>query len=203
MFLSFFDKIVDGWRLCFYLVLRGRAVEGQAIVGAMSIEGKVAWEERRRTDWLMKNFLTQWKTEEENHYRKFLSQSFFFAARVTPRRPHPTASSWAEAVLLLLPNVLKGYFHSYQIVVCRVTTPITIHFRSLGKRWPRQIIDHTGHFCTCIVDNWQLFTQISCIIDNWLCIVDTYLFAHAMSSRGLESGGDGTHMAKFGRCELN
>ena len=150
----------------------------------------------------MKNFPSQWEIEEENRCRKLLSRSLFLAARVTPGRPHPTASSQAKVLLLKIPNVLKEYFYSYQVVVHRVTTPIVIHFCSLSKRWPRQIIDHTGHFCTCIVDNWQPFTQIGRIIDNWLHIVDNYSFTHVTSSCGLESGRDGAHMAKLGRCQL-
>ena len=145
MLLDFLDRAVGGWRLRFRLVLRDQVVKGRAIVDATSIRGKVTWEERRRTNWLMKNLLTQWETEEENHYRILFSQSFFFTARVTLGRPHSTVSSWAEALLLLLPNILKGYFHSYQVIVRKVTTLIAIHFCSLGRHWPRQIINHTGH----------------------------------------------------------
>ena len=27
--------------------------------------------------------------------------------------------------------------------------------------------NHTSHFCICIVNNWQLFTQVGHIVDNW------------------------------------
>ena len=26
--------------------------------------------------------------------------------------------------------------------------------------------NHIDYFCTCIVDNWQPFTQVGCIVDN-------------------------------------
>ena len=39
--------------------------------------------------------------------------------------------------------------------------------KALIKRTTTQVVDHTGHFCTRIVDNRQPFTQVSCIVDNW------------------------------------
>ena len=99
--------------------------------------------------------------------------------------------------------------------------------------------NHKGHFCTCIVDNQQLFIQVGCIVDNWqpftqvgrivdnwqsftqvvivsvllitdnlllklvvLLITGNYPSVRAISSRGLEGGGGGAHMAKLGMVEL-
>ena len=89
-----------------------------------------------------------------------------------------------------------------------------------------KVVDHTGHLRTRIIDNWQLITQVGRIVDNWqpftqvviilvllitgnpslklivLLIIGNHPSVSATSSRGLEGGGGGAHMAKLGRVDL-
>ena len=98
---------------------------------------------------------------------------------------------------------------------------MTTGHQALIEKTTTQVVDHTGQLCTCIVDNWQPFTQVGriidnwqpftqvgCIVDNWQpftqvdCIIDNHSSARATSNRSLEGGGGDAHMAKLGRVKL-